>query len=368
MTKMKQYLLVAIALLAVVGCQRRSLLGDDPAGEACLVRFQAKDNVGVESKAATYSNLAEGSTVCVVAYQRGSVGQASPDLANDTWKATSTYKVESNGDLVPCHVTADGTIDTGNASPAKGMELNNGIYDFYAYSPARQLESDNKSVKGVGHYEDFMGAYVGSQTISRSSATVALTFEHKCAKLSFTVKPVSGMTCSDLFVDKADVQQMATTPAGDYTLGGDLTPTVGTTTDVGTISDFSYLDPSQKGNGASGSAIFLPKSAGTVPAEFYVKVNGVSYLLKADLPSMVFEKSKNYMFTMLVKQGEIELTLAVASWNTVADSFELGGDNGHILIGSWSDVDWSGSIGEIPSAPIQIGKWTSVNLPVEFKD
>ncbi|MCC8062070.1 MAG: fimbrillin family protein, partial [Rikenellaceae bacterium] len=323
---MKQYLLVAVALLAVVGCQRRPLGGDDPAGEACLVRFQAKNEVEVDmgSKAATSSNLPAGSTVRVVAYQRGSAGQTNPNLASDTWKETSTYKVQGDGSLVPCHVTADGAVDAGNANPAKGMELNNGVYDFYAYSPARQLESDHKSVKGVGHYEDFMGAYVGSQTINRSSSTVALVFEHKCTKLSFTVKSVNGMVCSDLFADSAVVRQMATVPAGDYTLGGDLAATVGAAADTGIIRTFSYLDAAQKGNGAFGSAIFLPKAAGEVPAEFYIKVNGVRYLLKAKLPSIVFAKSNNYMFTLRVKQGEVELTLKVASWSAVAQNSELG--------------------------------------------
>lgn len=371
MTKMKQYLLVAVALLAVAGCQRRPLNGDDPAGEACLVRFQAKNEVevGMGSKAATSSNLPAGSTVRVVAYQRGSAGQTNPDLANDTWKETSTYKVQSDGSLVPCHVTADGAVDAGNTDPAKGMELNNGIYDFYAYSPARQLESDNKSVKGVGHYEDFMGAYVGSQTINRSSSTVALVFEHKCSKLSFTVKSVSGMVCSDLYADSAVVRQMATVPAGDYVLGGDLAATMGTVADTGIIRTFSYLDAAQKGNGAFGSAIFLPKAAGKVPAEFYIKVNATRYLLKAELPSMVFAKSNNYMFTLRVKQGEVQLTLQVVSWNTVAANSELGADNGQILIGSWGDVDWSGSMGGNPdqmTTPIQIGSWTGVSLPADF--
>lgn len=370
---MKQYLLVAVALLAVVGCQRRPFNGGDPAGEACVVRFQAETRADVEpaSKATIrVDRLIPGSTVRVIAYQRQSTTQANPDLTKDVWKATSTYKVQNDFTLTPCHVNDDGTVNTAVGTAAKGMELHNGTYDFYAYSPARKLESDNQSVKGLGHYEDFMGAYSWSQTISRSSSTVALAFEHECAKVTFTVAHANGMTSSDLFADSVVLKEIASTPAADYTIGGDLTPTIGTTADTGIIRTFAYVDASKKGDGASGHAIFLPKDKKSIPAEFYIKVNKTHYLLKAKLPSMAFEKGHNYMYTARVKEGSVDLVLNVVSWNHVAQNNpDMGADNGSILIGSWDNIDWSGSMGGNPdevTAPIQVGSWTGVNLPADF--
>lgn len=374
---MKQYLLVVVALLAVVGCQRRPLNGDDPAGEACVVRFQAENLVEVKSasKATTQVDLTPGSTVRVIAYQRQSTTQANPDLTKDVWKATSTYKVQNDFTLTPCHVNDDGTVNTTVGTAAKGMELHNGTYDFYAYSPARKLETDNQSVKGLGHYEDFMGAYSWSQTISRSSSTVALAFEHECAKVTFTVVHDVGMTSSDLFADSVVLRCLApvtNAPAVvvNYKIGGDLAPTVGTKADTGIIRTFTYVDAAQKGDGASGHAIFLPKGKAVIPAEFYIKVNKTHYLLKAELPAMAYEKGHNYIYTARVKEGSVDLVLNVVSWNHVAQNNpDMGADNGSIRIGSWGGIDWSGSMGGNPDqmgAPIQIGSWTGVNLPADF--
>ncbi len=374
---MKQYLLIAAVLLTVGGCQRRSLDGGDSVeGETCKVRFQAENLVAVEavSKAATPTqvDLTPGSTVLVVAYQRGTAGQPAPDLPNDTWKASATYRVESDGSFVPCFVNDDGS-DSG-ASGAKTMELHNGTYDFYAYSPARQLGADNRTVAGVGHYEDFMGASTLNKTISRSANTVALAFEHECAKTTFRVEPVTaangGLTSDSLFADSVVMHNLATAPAGDYTIGGDLPPTVGGTADSVVLRTFAYLDPSDKGKGASGSGIILPKSAGKIPSEFYVRVNGIRYLLKAELPSMTFAKGNNYTFTARVKQGSISLTLDILSWGSVEQDLPgFGGPNSTIEIGSWGNIDWDGALGGNPdqqSVPIQIGTWTPTVQNVDF--
>ncbi|WP_298064897.1 fimbrillin family protein [uncultured Rikenella sp.] len=369
---MKQYLLIAAVLLTVGGCQRHA--SEEFSEGLFAVRFQSGNTVeAAATKAGASGPLAAGSTVRVVAYQRGAAGQAAPDLPNDTWKASATYRVESDGSFVPCFVNDDGS-DSG-ASGAKTMELHNGTYDFYAYSTARKLESDNRTVKGVGHGEDFMGAYVGSQTISRSANTVALPFEHECAKTTFRIEPVTaangGLTSDSLFADSVVMHNMATSPAADYTIGSDLASTVGGTNDSGVIRTFAYLNAAQKGDGASGSGIFLPKSTGKkVPAEFYIKVNKTRYLLKADLPDMAFLKGRNYTFTARVKQGSVDLVLNIVPWNQVAQNDpNMGADNSSILIGSWGGVDWSGSMGgntDQVTAPLQVGTWTSVALPADF--
>lgn len=343
MMKVRHSLLLAAALMAVVGCQRRQLVDWRDLSEVCTVRFQGGSIEVQSSSKANLVNLPTGSTVRIVAYQRQSDGQGDPNLGSDTWKATSTYKVIEDGSFVPCLVDDSGVEQSG---VAEGMELYNGVYDFYAYSTARKLEADNQTVKGVAHGEDFIGSYLGSQTINRSSSTVNLEFEHECSKLTFSVVPSEDMVCGDLTARKVSLKKMSTTPAADYTIGGDLTPTVGDETSVCELSSFSYIDEQQKGEGAVGSGIFLPKASGTIPADFTVSIDGKEYELSAELPEMAFTKGNNYKFTALVTPRGLELYLKVVSWNEVNIDTDMGGvPEGSVLIRSWDDVQWSTSMG-----------------------
>ena len=369
MTKQKRCLLIGALFLTVVGCQRRPLW-DGSGGESCEVHFSAGSlKLEAETKAPDDKVALEvGSTVRVVAYQRSSAGQTEPNLETDIWKATATYKVQSDGTtLVACEVDDTGA-ETGTS--VKGMELNNGTYDFYAYSTARKLEADNRTVKGVGHGEDFLGAYVGSRAINRSSSSVALDFEHECTKITFSVVPAEGMSCNDLSVSKVGMKRLATAPAADYTIGGDLAATVGDETSTGEIVGFDYIDPLEKGKGASGSGIFLPKSNGVVPAEFTIRVNELDYVLTAELPSIAFLKGNDYRFTARVKQGSVDLVLDVLSWGAVDQNLDgFGGPNGSIEVGSWGNIDWNGSIGgnpDVNQAPIEVGTWTAVVQSLDF--
>lgn len=343
MKHMRHSLLLAAVLLTVVGCQRRQLVDGRDLGEVCTVRFQGSSVEVQSSTKATLVNLPAGSTVRIVAYQRQSEGQGDPNLASDTWKATSTYKVMDDGSFEPCLVDDSGVEQSGSADD---MELYNGEYDFYAYSPARKMEADNQTVKGVSHGEDFLGAYIGSQTISRSSSTVSLEFEHECSKVTFSVVPSSGLESDDLSARVVTLHQVAVSPAGDYTLGEDLTPTVGDETSTGTITSFSYIDEQQKGEGVTGSAIFLPKLAGEVKGEFTISVNGAEDTFEATLSSMAFEKGNNYRFRAVVGPSEVTLYMKVDSWNPGSLDTSIGGSpDGYVQIAQWSNVSWSTSIG-----------------------
>lgn len=374
MNKRRRCFLIGALFLTVVGCQRRPLAGDDPAGESCEVRFSAGSlNIEATETKAPGDKVAleAGSTVRVAAYRRTVEGQTQPDLTQDKWIATATYKVQADGTtMVACEVDDNGEELANPAGTAKGMELGNGVYDFYAYSTARKLEADNRTVKGVGHGEDFLGAFVGSRTVNRSSSTVQLDFEHECAKLTFSVVPAEGMSCDDLSVSKVVLKKLATAPAADYTIGGDLAASVGDETSTGEITAFDYIDQTDKGKGALGSGIFLPKSLGTVPVEFTLTVNSIAYLLKAELPALALAKGNNYTFTARVKKGSVDLVLNVLSWDEVGQLLpDFGGDNGTIEIGSWGGIDWSGGVGgnlDESQVPIEVGSWTSVVQSLEF--
>lgn len=156
----------------------------------------------------------------------------------------------------------------------------------------------------------------------------------------------------------------------DYTLGADLSATLGGDNDTCVIRHFAYLDDTKKGQGQWGAEVTLPKNAGPSDLNFHIRVNNYKYLLKASLPILAFQKGQNYIFTVRVKQGSVDLSLNIVSWDKIAqDNPNMGDDNGSILIGSWSNVDWSGSMGGNPDTsrvPIQVGSWAAVDIPIDF--
>ena len=327
--------------------------------------------------------LPKGATVCVAAFQRAA-GGATPAPQSDIWKASNTYAVQADGSLA-----ASLTDDGGNpaAGSAPDMELHSGTYDFYAYSPALKTEADKYTVKGVSHYTDFMGALLSGRAVSRSTARVDLKFEHKCSKVRFNVVTAADMANSSLEADSTVLYKMAVSPARDFTLGGDLLSTLGGDADTCLLK---RVEAAADAKSSSVWEVLLPKSNGSFDADFYLKVSGIRYLLKArDIPAMSFGKGTQYIFNAVVRKGSVSLVLNVAAWDAVPEnvnagegggagsgSWEEGGGNAGggsganhgIEIGRWDNVDWSGSLGGNPdpvTGALAVGSWTPVQVLVE---
>lgn len=378
----KHYLAVIAALVTLIGCSK------EPAGEigpegACTVRFRGagrSEAIPVASKAIV--PVPQGMTVGVLAYQRGGSGAA--DITADVFREGKTYVTGAGGILTPGQ--AD---DAGNpvAGDAAAMELSNGTYDFYAYSPALKLESDHYTIKGIGHYTDFMGAVVPGRAVSRSAADVDLLFEHKCCKIRFNVKTIDGMDNSSLEAEKVILNKMAVSPAADFTVGGDIVPTLGADADACTLEQ---VEPAIDNKSTSVWDILLPKSSGAFDGKFFLTIEGKRYMLQArDIPAMSFLKSTQYIFTALVREGSVSLVLNVASWDAVSGSVDAGGGNGTgtdpwgggsgetggqagtnhgIEVGRWDNVDWSGGMGGNPDAvtgAVEVGSWTPARVLVD---
>ncbi|MCC8062953.1 MAG: fimbrillin family protein [Rikenellaceae bacterium] len=377
----KHYLAVIAALVTLIGCSK------EPSGEigpegACTVRFRGagrSEAIPVASKATV--PVPQGVTVGVLAYQHAG---GAADVTQDVFREWKTYVTGAGGILTPG--LAD---DAGNsvAGDAAAMELSNGTYDFYAYSPALKLESDHYTIKGIGHYTDFMGAAVPARTVSRSAADVDLLFEHKCSKIRFNVKTIGGMDNSSLEAEKVILNKMAVSPAADFTVGGDIVPTVGADADACTLEQ---VEPAADNKSTSVWGILLPKSGGAFDGKFFLTIEGKRYMLQArDIPAMSFLKSTQYIFTALVREGSVSLVLNVASWDAVSGSVDAGegdgtgtdswgggsgetggqaGTNHGIEVGRWDDVDWSGGMGGNPDAvtgAVEVGSWTPVRVLVD---
>lgn len=328
--------------------------------------------------------LSKGATVCVAAFQRAA-GGATPAPQADIWKASNTYAVQADGSLAASLTDAGGNPAAGSAPD---MELHSGTYDFYAYSPALKTEADKYTVKGIPHYTDFMGALLSGRAVSRSTARVDLKFEHKCSKVRFNVVTATDMANSSLEADSTVLYKMAVSPARDFTLGGDLLPTLGGDADTCLLK---RVEAAADAKSSSVWEVLLPKSNGSFDADFYLKVSGIRYLLKArDIPAMSFGKGTQYIFNAVVRKGSVSLVLNVAAWDAVPEnvnagegggagsgSWEEGGGNAGggsganhgIEIGRWGNVDWSGSLGGSNPDPVTgalvVGSWTPVQVPVE---
>lgn len=378
----KQYFAVLAVLLTLISCRK------EPKGEItdgiCQVRFSVPGSVDAApylTKAAV--RLPQGATVCVAAYQR-TTGGAAPAPQADIWKASNLYAVQADGSFVASLADDGGNPAAGDAAD---MELHTGTYDFYAYSPALKPEDDHYTVKGVRHYTDFMGAVVPARAVSRSASSVDLLFEHKCSKVRFNVVTSAGMENSSLTADSVVLNKMAVSPARDFTLGGDLAPTLGGDADTCLLK---RVEPAGNNKSTSVWDIVLPKSSGTFDADFHLKISGVRYVLKArDIPAMSLLKGIQHIFSAVVRKGSVDLVLNVASWDAVSGevnggegsgagsgewgdgSGETGGDAGlnhGIVIGRWENVDWAGSVGgnfDPVTGALSVGTWRPVQVIVD---
>lgn len=384
MTNMKRCLLLAASLLVVAGCQRRSL--EDPANGSCEIRFSAggldvsgsaMDRVATK---ATEVLMSPDSTVRVIARRRAA-GQTSADPSQGTLVAEATYKVQSDGTtLLPCKVDDEGKeVALGAGETAKGMELGNGSYDFYAYSPARKLGADEKTVSGISNGIDLLGC-VKTATVNRTNSKVELLFNHKCSKLSFTVKfddAMVGESNQGMEVKSVTLSGMAPSPV-DYTIGSDLTPGTGAAGNVVSVkvvektTSGTHRDPTDtKDQLAVASGVVLPKATGNVNGDFVLTMGGKDYTLKAKNMPLTFEQGNHYTFTMISKRAAIELVLTVSPWNEAiwGDATGVGGYPEYsMIVGTWEVPTWGtgtglGEGGETADTPSEgsIGTWIPNN-------
>lgn len=379
---LKQYLAVAVALVTLIGCRKEPSGGALPEG-VCAVRFYGGGRAEVvPERSKSTAPMAQGTTVGVLAYQRP--GSAAADVTADNFKAMKTYAAGSGGALTPSLTDDSGGVVAGNAD---GMELHNGTYDFYAYSPARKIETDHYTVKGIGHGTDFMAAVVPARTVSRSASDVELVFEHKCSKVRFEVKTAADMENASLAADSVILYKMAVSPAADYILGGDIVPSLGSVADTCRLD---RVEAAADGKSTSVLEVLLPKQSGVFDGNFFLRINSRRYVLNAgEIPAMSFGKGVQYIFTAVVRQGSVDLVLNVASWDAVSGSVNAGeggqtgsgswddgggetggnaGTNHGLVIGSWDNIDWNGGMGGNPDSvtgAVEVGSWKPAQVIVD---
>lgn len=382
---MKKYgWMTAALLLAVVGCQRREMmyLGDDVAPIHFSVAYQNAEVSGdagnslqaPQTKALV--NLDKDVTVRVFAYKRkGNTG--APDPRKDELVAQCTYVADGNGGLTPCAVKADGTVDPTGTVP-DAISLNNGTYNFIAYSPALPVlaASDGNfyKVDGLTHGMDVLNAVLADKSVSKAASTVALVFEHKCSKITFNVKQPDGANVAKMKVDSVVLRNMTkvSTVQGwrmfqDIIIGS----TTGGATDTALFKTFGDLidksDPSKpKLIGRTGAGIVLPKAKGLedIPADIYITLGDSAYLFRTKFPRSSYDKGKNYTYNLNLKKTAIEFTLKVLAWDSIDISGDFNADMMHgVLVGSWYEYTSDTGVGDDGDnlTGTDIGSWKPVS-------
>lgn len=338
--------------------------------------------------------IANGTTVRIVALHAG-------DALGSTPAASATYYVtgEETADghlratLAPCSVTNDATGAVTACTPdaTKVMRLKAGTYDFYAYSPALPLKSDGKTVD-VYHGMDFAasataGVVVKSDgsttypdpvnaapaTKSATGGAVELqTLERKCSFIRFSVTRTdeAAALVSSVSVDHMKLDKIAASPVASVNIASDITPVTdltGSHTFASTL--FTYPDQTNKPYEFIGGDAVLPKVSGVPEFSARLRFNDAvddssqpkwSDLGPVELGAIAFEKGVRYTYTIKLKGDAILIILNVGPWNLADDmNIDFSGDEvvPGIVVGAWTNVDWSTEIGG--SAGISFtGQWT----------
>ena len=190
------YLLWLLAGILLVGCTAEPVEEIVPEESRPVALSFGKPNLGVpelltragEVTTPPPTPLPAGATVRIGAYFTGNVGDVPAEASFSTVAPSfeATYVVGDDGSLSPCCVNGNGEQAVGTA---KGLTVRNGMYDFYAVSPARPLLQGNDGfyrVTGIPHKEDVMTSFVRGVAVTKTARQVALrTFSRKCAMLVF---------------------------------------------------------------------------------------------------------------------------------------------------------------------------------------
>lgn len=293
------------------------------------------------SRAEGVENLAQNTTVRVVAYRRSA---QEPDIARDTYIGEATFKALAGGVLSPCAVD-----DAGNATEAPAdydLFLRSGQYDLYAITPALKLDTDHHSVD-VAHGVDFAASLTTVKIVPQGSGAaqdVTLnTLQRQCANIFFTIsRKAENVTAAEIL--DVSMERMAHTPAHTSIESGSLPRG---------NNDAPYVMP----EGTPGALPYeysvsdelLPKSAEAFDLRMQVRFNNSAETsdLQAEIPAMAFNPGLRYTFDIKLEGGFVILELQITPWNVEAVwETELGEPLYFTIeVGRWNISQWDTDLG-----------------------
>lgn len=317
-------------------------------------------------------NMVVGTTVRVVAYRRPS-GASSPVLSAANYAGEATYKVSLGSALELCAVQLDanGIPSVDAAATPVPLKLIQGTYDFYAVTPALEVNHTGANpTLNVRHRTDYAVSVTPAKAISPDNSTVGLTtLDRRCTLLSFSTDRKEDAT-DVTKVTMGDVQLTAMTNEPVVATGTNLlevsSQPMATAWTIA-ASKFTVTDAVNAGWKAYGQEICLPKANGACNLLANVSFNGESsVLLTVEGLSMTFDPGKHYAFTIRFNsRGGAELLLGVEEWTDAVGSYQIGGTKVpvQVVVGEWADATGNTSVGgtHIPPFTPNVEAWGDLN-------
>lgn len=375
-----QLYLRMLGCIVLTGCTVGLVEGNPPEDARLVTVCFSKPTLGAptvltraeETAVPSSTPLPEGATLRIGAYFRGKVGEQTSPVSFSTTAPTfeATYVVKSGGYLSLCEVDDTGKQIVGDTEE---MVVREGVYDFYAISPARKRIKDSDGtykIKDIPHKEDVMTSFVRGVRVSQSSREVTLnTFSRKCAQVVFNVAPSreNVLPFSRVYATRLKVSKISSSGAV-LIIGEDtgIPPTGGDTGNPGqVVFDVDEFEPVESDTNHVGlnktKGILLPKNTEPFDMEIEVQRDDEQATLKATIDkSISFDEGKRYVFTLEVKNNESRLQMKVLDWNTIlfADANVGAPDKPYpdpdinegigtsFTVAVWKEIIWSGN-GEV---------------------
>lgn len=300
-TSMKNYLIPAIAALALAACSNNE---NEPAGGT------------------------DGQPVPVEF--RASVGVTETRAVDQTWLANDAigiFMVKAGQTFVPEHISekaeniryvVDATGTNGSFSPAPDgttiyYPMDNSEVDFYAYSPQGNVTKEETSP-----YHYLYAVNVATQTDQealdllysnnvkekkKTDKTAALTFNHQLCKVILTVEPGAGVSDDDLSGLTVKVDGQNTTATFDLTAGALKADAANT----------AAITLHKQADAYVYEAILLPDAATSRTFEFDLN-NGHDAPFTWKMDKALTAGSK-YTYTVKLNRTGAEVTGQIGSWN-----------------------------------------------------
>ena len=360
------------ASLLFLGCL---LLAACTEAEGLMERSESTVNFSLSSDASSPDvvptragavDMEVGTTVRVLAYRRPD-GSGSAVLSSSNYAGEAVYKVKAGSTLELCSVTLDAngfpSVDAGATPPP--LQLITGTYDFYAVTPALDVNHSGSSpTLNVRHRTDY-AVSVTSKSISPTDNTVGLsTLERRCTLLSFGIDRKDGVTSvTSAVIEEAELTAMASEPMAATGIASlDVSSNANGATLTLSSSVFSVPDPVNYPYRAVGHAICLPKSEATFGLKMKVRFNGATEVTELDadnIPAMAFVEGLQYNLGIRFKERGAELVLTILPWSAKYSTPELG--DGYLLqvvVGEWTELTFGTSMGNGVPVIADISGWT----------
>lgn len=297
------FVLPLAAMLNLAGCSKEPV--DGPSGASGKVALDFSVEGLGEMLPATKAALTANTTVRVIAYKSNASNPAEANYAADQayyWNGSK---------LVPCIVNAMG--DKTDDASDRVMKLLPGNYDFYAVSPAIELNSDKTTLlTGVDNFVDYAASAKMTATVP-IQATYALTLselQRQCAAVRFVITAAGNVNPTTLSVNSMRVRGLGAS-VDNVTVGGNIAAASSVSSRYVDIYGSSFTVSGTTATQTTPWSV-LPLTNATLSLELQLTLDGVRKTVTGSV-GVSLEKGKSHTITAKIST-ETDITISVEDW------------------------------------------------------